>query len=546
MNLLRLNLIRLYFIRLNFIRLHLLLVALNMGCTGMQAQDTLKNTAELSLPLSARKMVIAHCMTNIIRYKGHKFENSCDPEYYQRTGNITSLIGGLTQVLPMEDTLLKEASLDSAVAFEMRAAIASGIDGFQFYYTLHSPGWDDIIKAYFRVAGRGNIDFKFTFCLSHPSGGNEQTRIAEFAQRINSILDEVGRNNSHWLRTPDGRLIVYLWYGDGLADIPADPKGLPQPFYIANAYKKLAASVQDKFACIFTINEQITEEKLNSYLDYFPACWIWTLPYTNDYIGYRVAAACKKRSRTFTGSAFCDFYTSKLLEKGTWNILSARAAAEAGVDKAERKYIVTGLSYNFRKLLEFGIGQDATLLNVITWNDYPEGHHLAPEINHNEGFSLLLNYYKSVWQQKTSPYQKKDLAMVFFKKYKRNTIPQPYNFKVVDIEKGIDPEIEDSVEVISLLTGPSVLVVNRRSVPVPAGFSATRFSQEEGAVEVSVYRDKKTVLHFYTPEKITLHPFRTDRLTYSYSSLYEDFYQPIVGNLFPHSGNNLSSANQHQ
>ncbi len=112
----------------------ILLMLVNLLYTCAPAQIPAKNQDELSLPISNRKFVIAHCMTNIIRYKGHKFEDSCNPEYYSSEGNITASIGGLSQVLPMEDSLLKNASLDSAVAFEMRAAIASGIDGFQFYY----------------------------------------------------------------------------------------------------------------------------------------------------------------------------------------------------------------------------------------------------------------------------------------------------------------------------------------------------------------------------------------------------------------------------
>ena len=229
------------------------------------------------------------------------------------------------------------------------------------------------------------------------------------------------------------------------------------------------------------------------------------------------------------GSAFCDFYTSKLLERGTWNIYSAEGAAAAGIEKSERKYIVTGLSYNFRKLLEFGIHEDVSIMNIITWNDYPEGHHLAPEINHNEGFSILLNYYKSVWKKNPSPYLGKDVAVVFFKKYNHNTVPQPYHFKLVDIEKGIESNMEDSIEVITLLKKPSILEVNGNSRHVDAGFRDTKFSQEAGSVKVSVHRDGETVLQFTTPQKITLHPYRTDRLTYSYSSEFDQFYEPLLG-----------------
>src|ERR1700760_4962392 len=81
-------------------------------------QDNLKNEVTLSLPLTDKKLVIAHCMTNIIRYKGHKFEDSCNPEYYSPTGNPSAPLGGLTQVKVAADQYLSEATLDEAVEFE--------------------------------------------------------------------------------------------------------------------------------------------------------------------------------------------------------------------------------------------------------------------------------------------------------------------------------------------------------------------------------------------------------------------------------------------
>ena len=149
-------------------------------------------------------------MTNIIRYKGHKLEDSCNPDYYPHDNNESSPLGGLTQVRVMTDPYLANASLEEAVEFEMRTALRSGIDGFQFYYTLGNDNWDEIIKAYFRVADKKNIHFKFTFCISHPSGGSENSRIDNFAKRIIGIMNETGKNNPHWLRTPDGILVLYL------------------------------------------------------------------------------------------------------------------------------------------------------------------------------------------------------------------------------------------------------------------------------------------------------------------------------------------------
>jgi hypothetical protein len=509
------------------LRFVIILSIINVICTNITAQDSLKNLPELSLPITNTKMVIAHCMTNIIRYKNHPFEDGCNPAYYNPSGNISSSLGGLTQVLPMEDSLLKNASLDSAVLFEMHAAVASGIDGFQFYYTLGNKSWDDIIEAYFRVADKENIPFKFTFCISHASGRTEDDKIAEFAQRINNIMQVVGHENKHWLRTPDGRLIMYLWYGEQLADIPAD-KNMPDAFYAARAFRKLANAVNEQFACIYVINEKITKEKLNSWLDYFPACWVWTLPYTKNYIGNMIADVCRQRHRTFTGSTFNDFYTSKLLGRGTWNMYkTAETAANTGIDKVERKYIVTGLSYNFRQLFQFGIDQNVPIMNIITWNDYPEGHHLAPEINHNEGFSILLNYYKSMWQKKTSPYAGKDVAVIFFKKYKHDIKPSPYNIRIVDIEHGINASSEDSIEVITMLKQDAMLEVNNQSRHVTSGFASTKFIMQKGNIDVAVLRDDSDVIHFTTPQAITDHPFRTDKITCSYSSEHMAFYQSL-------------------
>lgn len=496
----------------------------------LQKEDSLKNVSELSLTISSKKLVIAHCMTNIIRYKNHPFEDSCKPEYYFKTNNITASLGGLSQVYVMADSLLKNASLEQAVAFEMKAAKKCGIDGFQFYYHLGNRSDDDIIKAYFKVADEQNIDFKFTFCISHPKGKTESIKIDEFAERINGIFKAVGQNNKHWLRTPDGRLLVYSWYGEDLADIPTKPK-FPKPYYAAKAFKKLANAVHDKFACVYTINQRFSKKDLNDILDYFPAVWIWTLPYTNNYFGVDVAKTCKERNRNFTASIFNDFYTSKLLKKGTWDMYhNAKDAVNAGIDSVDRKYIPTGLATNFRKLFEFGIKENAEIINVITWNDYPEGHHIAPEINHNYGFAVLLNYYKSLWKEEKSPYQNKDVAIAFFKKYQSNIKPKPYDIPLVSFEKEAKPTpIEDSIEVVTLLKDSATLYINNKKIKVEAGLHSSVVVSAIGNVTVQVFRGTKQVINFTTPEGITRTPYRTDRLTYCFSSEFVNFQHELFG-----------------
>src|SRR6185437_12670991 len=100
-----------------------------------------------------------------------------------------------------------------------------------------------------------------------------------------------------------------------------------------------------------------------------------------------------------------------------WTILNNAQSVAAGIGGMQRKNMTVGLSTTFRKQLEFAIKDDTKLINVITWNDYPEGHHMAPEVNHNFGFAVLLNYYKAIWEGKPDPFDH-DVAIAFFKKYK--------------------------------------------------------------------------------------------------------------------------------
>ncbi len=494
-----------------------------------KAQDTLKNIPELSWPLVNEKTIMAHCMTGMIRYEGKPLEDSGNPLYYNETGNITESIGGLTQVKVWSDSLLKDKSLEEAVKFELKAAVQTGIDGFQFYYVLGLPQWDTIIATYFKVAEQLDIPFRFSLCISHPAGDNEEQKIQELSSRINGLLNTVGRDNPRWFRTPDGRLITYLWYGEQLAVIPAKKKEFPDAYYAANAYKKLGLAINERLACVLSINERISPEKLNEYLDYFPAVWMWTVSYTNDYAGEMVAAICRLRERTFTGSTFPDFYTSKLIKKGTWDMYhTAAEAMKAGIHKVERKYITTNLSLTFRKLWELAIQQDVPIMNIITWNDYPEGHHLAPEINRNDGFSILLRYYKQQWL-KQGNIPEDDIAIAFFKKYPSQVQPKPYNIPLNSFqEEGFSRKSEDSIEVVTILQQPAVLSINKHQFRVPEGICVSRIAMEEGPVKVQLSRNGNIFKSFITPQQITFSPRRTDRLTYTWSTQTDQYYLQLA------------------
>jgi hypothetical protein len=178
------------------------------------------------------------------------------------------------------------------------------------------------------------------------------------------------------------------------------------------------------------------------------------------------------------------------------------------------------------------IDLDSPLINFTTWNDYPEGHHLAPEINHNFGFAVLLRHYVAQWRGEAEPPH--DAVVVFFKKYPSHVTPDPYAIAVRQKKAIGAPEADDGIEVVTILAGPAVLRVNRHSaIDVPAGLAVTRFEMEPGPVTAEVTRGGEVVAALTTPEWITLGPYRTDRLTYSFSSEFGRLYGQIYGAAAP-------------
>jgi len=125
--------------------------------------------------------------------------------------------------------------------------------------------------------------------------------------------------------------------------------------------------------------------------------WAWTDSYAEDDGWEPVAEECRRRKRTYTQTVYPDYYTSKLYNLDTREMIHHLRVLNMPFDKLGRETQNYGVTYVFRKLLERAVKLDVPVINVATWNDFAEGHHLAPEINHNFAFWVLLNHYKRKW-----------------------------------------------------------------------------------------------------------------------------------------------------
>ena len=64
---------------------------------------------------------------------------------------------------------------------------------------------------------------------------------------------------------------------------------------------------------------------------------------------------------------------------------------------------------------------------------------------------------------------------------------------------------------------------------VPAGLHVSSVPLEPGRVSVRLERAGQPIITFSPPEPISAMPIRTDRLTYSYSNVFQEEFERLFG-----------------
>jgi hypothetical protein len=503
--------------------------------------------AILDLPMAEKKTLVAHFMTGDIDYDfGARLGGlSRNKSWYAHNGEFAKF-GGLNQVAPMDMFLYERGtrSLDQVVEQELRAAHVAGLDAFHFYYPevnnqVFMDNYNEVIASFFRVGATHYPQFKFTLCLSNANEGLEEEKIQRWSHSIRELFDHV-KNYDSWLKTPDGRVIFYLWNNDALADEMEYKPWLIDRFpdrivAVAKAHKKLAQKIGVKAAFMYDLRFPANHGLTAKILDYFPGVWSWTdsTKHLNDF--RKINASCKQKKRDFCLTVYPDYYTSKLYWKDRskgHGMLHYNELKHAQASEVERHYQNCGLSSLYRQLFDFVIDQDLIWISLATWNDFPEGHHIAPELNHNFAPMVLMEYYRKIWQE--SKEELDESLSVFYKKYKHQIIPKN-NIMIYTKESIGSNDLEDYIEVVSILKEAGDIFINgQHSGRVQAGLQSTKLPSEIGEVIVELKRNGITILSLKPPQKITDKPYRTDRLTYMYSTRFDEYFSRIFGeNLVP-------------
>ena len=489
----------------------------------------------LALPvvLSAddEKLVIAHYMTDMVPQTNRTPIRWVDPELADPRGS-TATVGGLHQTKPMAFLHLPNMDLVQAVDFEIRAARQLGVDGFQFYYPLVdntatlAPRYNQIIRTFIQLSETRYPGFRVSLCLSHPNSQkatSEAERIALWSPSIRNLV-QATRDSPAWLRTDSGSLLFYLWVGDALADGVGNlAQSAEQVRKVGQAYQRLSRAIGTPIEYVYQVRRpELDLIYIDSIARTFSAVWGWTASEENIAFWDGLAYCCKETGCLFTQSVYPDYYTSKVYRKGSTNdaVLPNARALKIGLAGIERHYRITNLAGTQIQLLRRAIKHDVRIINYISWNDFPEGHHLAPEVNHNFGFSLILRYFKERWKNPAVRLEE-DQAIVFYKKYRHDVQPDySVTLKIKSANK--DLASEDRVELVTLLREPAICYLNEKPLGlVREGLQIHSIPSQPGPVRVRIVRRGQQVIRFQAPELISGTPFRTDRLTYSYSSVFQ-------------------------
>ncbi len=482
-----------------------------------------------------RKLVIAHYMTDMVPVTSKPLNRWIDPELADPKGS-TAALGGLHQTVPLAPLHLKNADLETAVAFEIRAAKQLGVDGFQFYYPLVDnlrllSSYNRIIREFLRQAESHGDGFKISICFAHPNSAKAQSeaaRVQLWSQTVRDLLKEKA-DSVAWLRTDSGKLLFYLWVGDALADGVGNLAQNPEQIRsVAKAYRRFSDAVDVPIEFIYQVRRPENDRRyIDAILESFHGVWGWTASEENPEFWDSLAKRCKESNTIYTQSVYPDYYTSKVYRKGGGHaILTTEEALKGGKNSFERHYRVTNLAQTPIDLLERAIHRDAAIINYVTWNDYPEGHHLAPEKSHNFGPSRLLRHFKRQWQTGAAKIER-DQAIVFFKKYPTDAKPKHATaIRIKSANK--DLAGENRIALVTLLTEPAEVFLNDHALGrVNGGLTLRSIPTETGSVRVRIVRDGDSVIEFATPVGITSEPLRTDRLTYSFSNSYRTEFEKL-------------------
>jgi len=440
------------------------------------------------------------------RHEGNGLKHESRDEKIRRGGHLRNYALG-----PADLSLTPEDSAD----LEIRRALRIGIDGFAIDAWAGGQNAMKTFAALIRTAGAKDYPFEVTVCIDSACGGN-------LVDTVKWLLERYGDHPK--LARRDGKPLVFGYFSQGPAWRYADHKlgaqtdaeklavrTSPLGWHLAGAAFRHARQKVGKpvfyhfsYEYLFHPYKDIPDETLIAAVGVIArhVDAVGSFGHTGR-LGPQMAEAVKHSGAEWSGAI--GMYQKENIPFEVY--------APLGSEWLEGAW--NGIR-----------SQNATLLQLITWNDYGENTNIAPAWETRYALYDLTGYHIEWWKTGKQPAANHDRVYVIYAKYPREAQVWPFAQGVARPRK---------LEVLTILPEPGVIRLPGRNIEfkAPAGYSRKQFPLTVGPVIAELLRDGNVVTRIESPEPITDRPFRESNGLVCCSSEFKRHWQTDFGTAKP-------------
>jgi hypothetical protein len=475
-------------------------------------------------PATARpKKVFAHYMgcypaaTGATRY--HLLNLGKDIRH-EKTDDVTRRGGRFknADLTPYGPALTAEQSAD----LEIKRAMRIGIDGFAIDAWAGDEGAKKTFDTLIKVAEKNRYPFELTVCLDPVCGGDPVRTVKE-------LLEKYGNNPN--LARRDGKPLIfgYMSWCFGVAALAAEIDS-----DLSEDQKKVRMNELRTSELGWHLMGQSfrkAEEQVGQPI-FYQACITYFFHEVDKALikpgMFSRAAGCIAKHvgaiGEFGGAG--GGYGDKLEDVA--KAVQTAGAEWSGVGGMHQKenipfeiYMPAGTEW-LRGVWNDTIRDNASLVQLITWNDYTENTAIAPAYNTRYTIYDLTGYYISWWKAGQPPKSDHDRVYLTYAKYPKDAKSWP--FSIVDRR-------DRAIEVLTILTAPATVRLPGRDIEyeAPAGLFVKQFPVTIGPMVAELVRDGKVSLRLESPEPVTDRPFREDNALVCFSTEFERLWKEDFG-----------------
>jgi hypothetical protein len=453
---------------------------------------------------------------NAVLKAGEAMHHDRGDDVAQRGGRFRNF-----PLVPREPALTAEQSAD----LEIRRALRIGIDGFAVDAWAGGQGAEDVFDALIKVAEDRDYPFELTICLDNVGPA-----------AVRSLLEKHGRSPKLARRDGKPLMFTYFSHGKALGTLAAEiddriPDGERQA-----AVNRLRATELGWHLIGQTFRK--AEESIGQPVSFH---------YDLNYFFHEVPPDLVRPGMMTRAAAALAKHVSVLGSFGTYGFGYgdrtediARAVREAGAEWSgpggmhQKENILPGGGEIFmprgterlRGVWADMIRDQASLLQLVTWNDYTENTNLAPAFNTRYTIYDLTGYFIDWWRRGEPPVPEQDRVYLTYAKYPRDARGWPFRIGV---------RSDRRLEVLTILTEPATVRLPGREIryQAPAGLHVADFPVTPGPVSAEVVRDGAVVVRLESPEPITDRPFREDNAMVCFSTEFARHWKADFGDAPP-------------